>query len=85
LGTTTFYDIALSQNNSFFDRNELEDFVDEVDIDRRKFLAVVFDTVEEDEGVFEILIEEGTVIEALNKPDFATCMSELKEWFLMVD
>ena len=54
------------------------------------FLAVVFDTVEEVERVFDILKEEGTVIQAPHKPDFATCMSELKDkfgfkWFLMVD
>ena len=54
------------------------------------FLAVVFDTVEEVERVFNILKEDGTVIQAPYKPDFATCMSELKDkfgfkWFLMVD
>jgi PhnB protein len=51
---------------------------------------VVFDTVEEVERVFDILKEDGTIIEAPHKPDFAACMSELKDkfgfkWFLMVD
>lgn len=54
------------------------------------FLAVVLDTVVDVERVFNILKEEGTVIEAPHKPDFATCMSVLKDkfgfkWFLMVD
>lgn len=54
------------------------------------FLTVVFDTVEEVESVFDILKEDGTVVEAPHKPDFATCLSELKDkfgfkWFLMVD
>lgn len=54
------------------------------------FLAVVFDTVAEVEQAFNILREEGTVIQAPHKTDFATCMSELKDkigfkWFLMVD
>ena len=54
------------------------------------FLAVVFDTVEEVERVFDILKEDGTVIEAPHKPDFATCMSELKDkfgfkWFLILN
>ena len=54
------------------------------------FLALVFDTVAEVERAFDILKEGGTVIQAPNKPVFATCMSELKDkfgfkWFLMVD
>ncbi len=54
------------------------------------FLAVVFDTVAEVESVFDILKEGGTIIQAPHKPEFATCMSELKDkfgfkWFLMVD
>lgn len=54
------------------------------------FLAVVFDTVADVERVFDILKEGGTVIQPPHKPDFATCMSELKDkfgfkWFLMVD
>lgn len=54
------------------------------------FLTVVFDTVEDVERVFDILKEDGTVIQAPHKPEFATCMSELKDkfgfkWFLMVD
>lgn len=54
------------------------------------FLAVVFETVTEVERVFNILKEGGTVIQVPHKPDFATCMSELKDkfgfkWFLMVD
>ena len=54
------------------------------------FLAVVFDTVEEVEKAFDILKDGGTVIQNPHKPDFATCMSELKDkfgfkWFLMVD
>lgn len=54
------------------------------------FLAVSFDTVEEVDRVFDILKEGGTVIEAPYKPDFAVCMSVLKDkfgfkWFLMVD
>ncbi len=53
------------------------------------FLAVVFDTVEEVERAFDILKEQGTVIEAPHKPAFATCMSELKDkfgfkWFLII-
>lgn len=51
---------------------------------------MVFDTVADVERVFDILKEGGTVIEAPHKPDFATCMSGLKDkfgfkWFLMVD
>ncbi len=54
------------------------------------FLAVVFDTVEEVENVFDILKDGGTIIESPHKPEFATCMCELKDkfgfkWFLMVD
>ena len=54
------------------------------------FLAIVFETVEEVEGIFDILKEGGTVIQEPHKPDFVTCMSELKDkfgfkWFLMVD
>jgi PhnB protein len=54
------------------------------------FLAVVFDTVADVERVFNTLKEGGIVIESPHKPDFATCMSELKDkfgfkWFLMVD
>lgn len=54
------------------------------------FLAVVFDTVEEVEYVFDILKEDGIIIQPPHKPEFATCMSELKDkfgfkWFLMVD
>ena len=54
------------------------------------FLAVLFDTVAEVERVFDILIEGGTVMQLPHKPDFTTCMSELKDkfgfrWFLMVD
>lgn len=54
------------------------------------FLTVVFDTVADVVRVFDILKEEGTVIEAPYKADFATCISVLKEkfgfkWFLMVD
>ena len=54
------------------------------------FLAVVFDTAEEVEEAFDILKEGGTIIQLPHKPDFATCMSELKDkfgfkWFLMVD
>lgn len=54
------------------------------------FLTVVFDTVAEVERAFNILKEGGIVIQVPHKPDFATCMSELKDkfgfkWFLMVD
>ena len=54
------------------------------------FLAVVFDTVAEVEGAFNILKEGGTIIQEPHKPDFATFMSELKDrfgfkWVLMVD
>jgi len=54
------------------------------------FLAVVFDTVVEVDRVFEVLKEEGTIIQAPYKPEFATYMCELKDkfgfkWFLMVD
>ena len=54
------------------------------------FLAVIFDTVEEVEEAFDILKEGGTIIQLPHKPDFATCMSEIKDkfgfkWFLMVD
>jgi len=54
------------------------------------FLAVLFDTVEEVEKTFDILKEGGTAIQLPHKPDFATCMSELRDkfgfkWFLMVD
>lgn len=54
------------------------------------FLAMVFDTVNEVERVFDILKEDGVVIQAPHKPEFATCMSELKDkfgfkWLLMVD
>ena len=54
------------------------------------FLAVVFDTVTEVENAFDVLKDGGTVIQAPYQPDFATCMSELKDqfgfkWFLMVD
>jgi len=41
------------------------------------FLAVVFDTVEEVQRAFDILKEDGTVIQPPSKPDFATFMSEL--------
>lgn len=54
------------------------------------FLAVVFDTVEEVEKAFDILKENGTVIQKPHKPDFATCMSEVRDrfgfkWYFMVD
>ena len=54
------------------------------------FLAIVYDTVDEVEIAFDILKEGGTIIQPPHKPDFATCMSELKDkfgfkWFLMVD
>ena len=54
------------------------------------FIAVVFDTVEEVEKVFDILKEGGTVGIMPHKPDFATCWSVLKDkfgvkWSLMVD
>ena len=54
------------------------------------FLAVMFNTVEEVETTFDILKEGGTIMQPPHKPDFATCMSELKDkfgfrWFLMVD
>lgn len=54
------------------------------------FFAVDFDTVAEVERVFEILKEEGTVLEEPHKTDFATCMSAIKDkfgfkWFLMVE
>ena len=54
------------------------------------FLAVDFDTVAEAERVFDILKEEGTVLEEPYKTDFAACMSAVKDkfgfkWFLMVE
>ncbi len=54
------------------------------------FLAVDFDTVAEVERVFDILKEEGTVLEEPHKTDFAACMSAVKDkfgfkWFLMVE
>jgi PhnB protein len=54
------------------------------------FLAVTFDTVEEVKRAFDILKEGGEIIEAPHSPDFATCMSDVKDkfgfkWFLMVD
>lgn len=54
------------------------------------FLAVIFDTAEEVEKAFALLSEGGTEIQRPHKPEFATCMSELKDkfgfkWFLMVD
>ncbi len=54
------------------------------------FFAVDFDTVAEVERVFDILKEEGTVLEEPHKTDFATCMSAIKDkfgfkWFLMVE
>jgi PhnB protein len=54
------------------------------------FLAIVFDTTEEVEKAFNILKEDGVIIQTPHKPDFATCMSEVKDkfgfkWFLMVD
>ena len=54
------------------------------------FLALIFDTVAELERTFDILKDGGTVISAPYKPNFATCMSELKDrfgfkWYLMVD
>ena len=54
------------------------------------FLAVVFDTPEEVDRVFDILKESGEIIQEPHKPEFATYMSELKDkfgfkWFLMVD
>ena len=54
------------------------------------FLAVVFDTIEEVERIFNILSEGGTIVQKPHKPDFAAYMSELKDkfgfrWFLMVD
>lgn len=54
------------------------------------FLAVTLETVEEVNKIFDILKEGGTAIQIPHKPDFATCMSELKDkfgfrWFLMVD
>lgn len=52
------------------------------------FFAVDFDTVAEVERVFDILKEEGTVLEEPHKTDFAVCMSAVKDkfgfkWFLM--
>ena len=54
------------------------------------FLTVIFDTVEEVEKAFHILKEGGEVIQMPHQPNFATCMSALKDkfgfkWFLMVD
>lgn len=54
------------------------------------FFAVDFDTVAEARKVFNILKEEGTVLEEPHKTDFATCMSAVKDkfgfqWFLMVE
>ena len=54
------------------------------------FFAVDFDTVAEVERVFDILKEEGTVLEEPHKTDSATCMSAIKDkfgfkWFLMVE
>lgn len=54
------------------------------------FLAIVFDTVEEVKEAFDILKEDGTVIQFPHATDFAACMSELKDkfgfkWFLMVN
>lgn len=54
------------------------------------FLAIVFDTVEEVKEAFDILKEEGIVIQFPHATDFATCISELKDkfgfkWFLMVN
>ena len=54
------------------------------------FLAVVFDTVHEVEKAFGVLKESGVVVQAPHKPDFATCMCEVKDkfgfkWFLMVE
>jgi len=54
------------------------------------FLAAVFDSAEEVDRVFDILKENGEVIQAPHKPDFAAYMSEVKDrfgfkWFLMVD
>lgn len=54
------------------------------------FLTVDFDTVAEVERVFDILKEEGTVLEEPHKTDFAACMSAVKDkfgfkWFLMVE
>ena len=54
------------------------------------FLAVDFDTAAEVEKVFDILKEEGTVLEEPHKTDFAVCMSAVKDkfgfkWFLMVE
>lgn len=53
-------------------------------------MAVDFDTVAEVERVFDILKEEGTVLEEPHKTDFAACMSAVKDkfgfkWFLMVE
>lgn len=54
------------------------------------FLAVVFDTVEEVENIFNVLSKGGTIIQKPHKPVFASCMSEIIDkfgfkWFLMVD
>ena len=54
------------------------------------FLAVLFDTVEEVERAFDVLKEGGSIIQLPHQPEFATCMSELKDkfgfrWYLMVD
>ncbi|MCL1806752.1 MAG: VOC family protein [Oscillospiraceae bacterium] len=54
------------------------------------FLAVTYDTVDEVIKAFDIVKEGGIVVQSPHKPDFATCMSEVKDkfgfkWFLMVD
>lgn len=54
------------------------------------FMAVTFDDVEKAETAFNILKEDGIVIQEPHKADFAVYMSELKDkfgfkWFLMVD
>lgn len=54
------------------------------------FLAVNFDSVAEACKVFDILKEEGTVLEEPHKTDFAAIMSAVKDkfgfkWFLMVE
>lgn len=54
------------------------------------FLAVTFDTIAEAEKAYNILKEDGNVIQLPHKPEFATYMCELKDkfgfkWFLMVD